>query len=306
MEHTAEEIAAKIDSLGMWDTLAKYNFAVKPLNTPFRYFFSAKRDGDGPAVKRIMLFEGWRTFSDYVHLMADRNAGLFTTPLEFPHFELVAPGLGGFLCLRFDPGYVPAPPEAGAASLCAKILWQAYGLAMRMENDEKLPLAYADGRALFSRIETEDGKWEDAPFPIPEETPQKESISIPSDLVKKAKDLPLDPAFSVEIDFRAMPNLVTQEPRKRYAYHLAVADGASGAKILSEFASVRNASEVRGAWLDISARTMALFVRIGRVPSEIKVLNQRMMRVLRPVGMELPVKISLHDSLLHIERLFKL
>lgn len=306
MEHTAEEIAAKIDSLGMWDVLCRYNFAIKPLNTPFHYFFSAKCDGAGAAGKRIMLFEGWRTYHDYVHLMADRNYGLFTVPLEFPHFELVASGAGRFMPLRFDPGYVPRAPEGDAMTLCSKIVWQVYGMAMRMENDEKLPLSYADGRALFSRVETADGKWEDAPFPIPDEIPQKESIAIAAKLVNAAKDLPIDANLSYEIDFRAIPNLVTKEAKQRYAYRLAVADGTSGDSILSEFTSVRNSSEVRSAWLDISSRMMSLFARTGRIPSEIKVLSQRMMRILRPVGMELPIKISLHDSLLHVERLFKL
>ena len=38
MTHTAEEIGAKMDALGVWALLEPYNFAVKPRGTVFPYF----------------------------------------------------------------------------------------------------------------------------------------------------------------------------------------------------------------------------------------------------------------------------
>ncbi|MBQ6914391.1 MAG: hypothetical protein IJQ65_01625, partial [Kiritimatiellae bacterium] len=42
-------------------------------------------------------------------------------------------------------------------------------------------------------------------------------------------------------------------------------------------------------------------VRRGKVPCEVKVRSARMFRMLRPLCMELPFKLSLHEKLDHLQ-----
>ena len=41
-------------------------------------------------------------------------------------------------------------------------------------------------------------------------------------------------------------------------------------------------------------------IRIGKVPGEIKVRSGRVFRMLRPLCIELPFKLSLHEKLEHL------
>lgn len=292
-----EEIGAKMDALGLWEILAPYNWAVKPKGTVFPYFCSVFK-GDGNPVKvRFMMLEGWQTLHDYVHTRVDRNFAFYSSPMEMPQLELVVTATGETKLFRHDPGYMPQEANASQRALAKKILWEAYGVMMRVESDRELPMKFASERSIFARIEISDGKWEDAPLEIPPPRTYVEKIVFSKDDVARAQDLPVVPGESMEVDFRMVPGIMTNEARPRCVYELVAVDGSSGKRLVECRVSADPESGLKGMWESVPVRVLKAIIENGKVPGCVKVVSGRVFRMLRPLCMELPFKLSLHDSL---------
>ena len=293
-----ETIGARMDALGLWDVLAPYNFAVKPRGTVFPYFCTVLK-GDGKPVKaRLLMLEGWQTLHDFVRVRMDRDFGFCSQPTELPHFELVVLADGSAQVFRSDAGYVPQEVAAAPArELVGKILWESYGVFLRVEGDRSLPLKFAEDRAVFARVEDAKGRWSDVPLPIPDPPPHRETVSLPKALVKSAQDLPLVAADVMELDFRMLPNVMTREPRPRCVYELSAADGRTGEAAFASRVSILPEGGLRALWEAMPVQVLHEIVRRGKVPGEIRVRSGRVFRLLRPLCLELPFKLSLHDRL---------
>lgn len=297
---TPESIGMKMDALGLWEAAGPYNWAVKPRGTAFPYFCTLFK-GDGKSVKtRLLMLEGWQTFHDWMRTRVDRNWGFYSTPMELPHFELVVSiSPPGAFVVRDDPGYLPRELTGRERELVTKILWESYGLMMRLESETKLPLKYAGERAMFARVETESG-WEDRPLPIPEPRPHVERVSIAKSLIANVKDLPLRTDFALEFDFRLIPGLSTREARPRAAYGLFGAE--EGRLLFREIVSAEPDGGLKAMWESLAPRLLKRIESLGKMPGEIKVVSGRVFRLLRTLVMDIPFKLSLHDSLPALEK----
>lgn len=294
---TLEELGKKLDALNLWDAVVPYNWVVKPAGVVFPYFCTFLK-GDGSVVKiRFLILEGWQTFHDYIRTRIDRNFGYYLTPMEMPHFELVITAQGETAVFRHDPGYMPRTLDERERALCLKILWEAYGVMMRIEADRKLPLQFASEKSMFARVEDSSGVWSDAPMSIPDPRPYVEEVSFPTVLISKAKDLPLDPAMSVAVDFKLLPNVMTKEARPRCAYQLIVVDLSTGIKILQDKISVSVEGGLKAMWQSMPSRVLTGLLEYGRLPVVVKVVSGRVFRFLRSLCLELPIKLSLHDKI---------
>lgn len=297
MKGSVEEIGAKMDALGLWGALRPFNWAVKPRGTAFPYFCTVL-DGDSKPVKvRFLMLEGWQTLHDFVRTKMDHEFGYYTTPMEMPHFELVIPAADKPRVFRHDPGYMPRLLNEREREFVAKMLWEAYGLMLRVEGEKELPLKFVGEKAIFARVEQVGGVWVDEPLEIPDPRPYVEKISLSKDDVKKAKDLPLVQGEALELDFRIVSGLMTQEPRPRYVFGLLAVDAKSGEKVFDSHVSMHSDGGLKGLWESLAPQVLREFVRLGRVPSEIRLCSGRVFRMLRPLCLELPIKLSLHDSL---------
>mgnify|MGYP004632267959 FL=1 len=293
-----ETIGARMDALGLWDVLVPYNFAVKPRGTVFPYFCTVLKGDQKPVKARLLMLEGWQTLHDFVRVRMDRNFGFYSQPIEFPHFELVVLTDGAVKVFRDDAGYMPQEVvSASARELVAKILWEAYGVFLRVEGDRALPLKFAGDRAVFARVEDAQGQWSDVPLAIPDPPPHKETVTLPKELIKSAQDLPLVAADALELDFRMLPNVMTQEPRPRCVYELAAADGQTGERAFASRVSLLPEGGLRALWESMPVQVLHEIVRRGKVPGEIRVRAGRVFRLLRPLCLELPFKLSLHERL---------
>lgn len=296
-----EELGKKLDALDLWDSVMPYNWVVKPSGIVFPYFCTLLK-GDGKIVKvRFLMLEGWQTFHDYIRTRIDRNFGYYLTPMEMPHFELVVSVSGEVAIFRHDPGYMPRALDERERALLLKILWEAYGVIMRVETDKKLPLQFASEKSMFARVEDSSGKWSDAPMSIPEPRPFVEEVSFPKILISKAKDLPQDQSMSVAVDFRLLSNMMTKEQRPRCAYQLIVVDLATGVRILQDKVSVSPDGGLKAMWQAMPSRVLTSFIEYGRIPGVVKVMSGRVFRLLRSLCLELPIKLSLHDSIKALE-----
>ncbi len=296
---TAEEIGAKMDALAIWDEIAPFNFAVKPAGTVFPYFCTVLR-GDGAPVKiRFLMLEGWQTLHDFVRVRFDRNFGFYSSPMEMAHLELVITVDGTIRLFRHDPGYIPAEADEAQRAFASKILWEAYGVMLRVESDRSLPMKFSGDKAVFARVEKSAGEWSDEPLVIPPPPPYTETVKLPKADIATAKDLAFDSGDFLELDMRIIPGVMTKEPRPRTVYELVAFDG-SGEKVIDSRASVDPAAGLKSLWEMLAGEVLKALVRRGRIPGEIKVVSGRVFRFLRPLCLELPFKLSLHDTLPHL------
>ena len=306
MERTPEEIGRMMDALDCWQAALPYNWAVCPKGTVFPYFCTLLK-GDRPEVKiRLLLLEGWQTFHDYVRTRLDANFGVYSTPMELPHFELVVLAKEPPRVFRHDPGYIPRALTDPERVIAAKVLWETYGFLMRVEESEpRLAMKFGDTQSMFARVEGADGSWSDAPLAVPPPPQYVERISFPKADIAKAKDLPLATEESVEVDFRILPQVMTREKRPRCAYALVAIDGKTGEKIVSDRVSVQRDGGLKELWESMPARFLSHLLARGRLPGEIRVRSGRVFRMLRPLCMQIPFKLSLHDRLPRLEEAFK-
>ena len=297
MGRSVEEIGAKMDGLGLWPALGPYNWAVKPKGTVFPYFCSILKGDAKPVKVRLLMLEGWQTLHDFVRARIDRNFGVYSSPIEFPHLELVILDSGEMKLFRHDPGYMPVEASEPQRRLAARILWEAYGVMLRLESDPQLPIRFASEKAVFARVEGKDGVWEDVPLEIPDPPPYVEKISFEKADLKRAKDVPFVAGDVLHVDFRLRPQIMTREPRPRCVYQLLAVDPATKEVAMDLRASVSPETGLKGLWEAMPQHFLRALVERGRLPGEVKVLSGRVFRMLRPLCLELPFKLSLHDTL---------
>ncbi len=292
------KVADKIHSLGLWEAIAPYNWAVKPRGVAFPYFFTtlcSKKKEDN--LVSIMLLEGWQTFHDFVSVRLDSNFGFVSVLAELPHYEIIFERVGDYQnAVRFDTGYAPRELTAKERKLLARILWECYGVIIRIESEPGLAMKYAKSKSVFARVEGPDGKWCDAPLEIPQPRPHFERIAIEKKALKVAKDLPFDKDFKLAIDLH-MTSWATKEPRPKFIYELVVKDLATGKRVIEKRAVLSPDGGLRMLWEDMPEEVLREIITLGRVPGEVQVANQRMFRFLRPLGIELPFKLSIHEDL---------
>lgn len=297
MKRTIEEIGTKMDGLGLWEAIAPYNWAVCPKGTVFPYFCTAILEKNSPVKVRFLMIEGWQTLHDFVRTRADTSFGFYSTPMEMAHFELVIIQSGEARLFRHDPCYLPRLADEREKMLCAKILWESYGVMMRVETDASLPMRFAADKAMFARVEGADGKWTDEALPIPDPRPHIEKITFAKADLAKAKDLPFVAEERIMVDFALLNGVATQEKRPRCAYRLIAVDARTKEMIVSETLSPMPEGGLRTLWEGIAPRLLKHILERGHVPGEIMVRSPRLFRMLRPLCIDVPVKLSLHDTL---------
>ena len=297
MERTIEDIGAKMDALGVWEAVAPYNWAVCPKGTVFPYFCCVMKGDGNPVNVRFMMVEGWQSFHDFVRTRIDVNFGFYSTPMEIPHFELVFVSGGAVRLFRHDPCFMPRLATDAERAFCSKILWESFGVMMRVEADSELPMKFAAEKAMFARVEGDGGEWSDKALSIPDPRPHVESVTFAKVDLAKAKDLPFAAEEKIAVDFALVIGLSTKEPRARCVYRLSAYDAATGEQFIADAVSPVPDGGLRAMWEGVAPRLLKHLLARGRIPGEIMVCSQRLFRMLRPLCLDLPLKLSLHDKL---------
>ncbi len=145
---------------------------------------------------------------------------------------------------------------------------------------------------MFARVEAADGTWSDEAIEIPDPRPYVESVRLLKADVARAKDLPVDSASVWRVDFSVLLNCGTKELRPRSIYQLTITDVKTNTVLLNERLSIDAETGLKGLWESLPSRLLSFFVRSGRVPGEIVVSARRLFRLLRPMCMSLPFKLS--------------
>ena len=287
-----------MDALDIWGVLLPYNWALKARGSVFPYFCTVLQGEIEPIKVRFLLLEGWQTLQNYLHTRQDHFFGVYSSPMELPHFELIVLKSGELKLYRHDTGYLPQEVTGGAQyELAVKLLWEAYGVMLRLESDQELPMKYSQDGAMFARVEKASGEWEDQPLPLIPVRPYTEKVSLSKAEVKKASDLPFLPKEALAVDFRLVTGLFTQEKRPRTVYELVAFDHSSKREVIRTRMSVVPEAGLKAMWENMPGEFLHRLIQLGKIPGELHLCSGRVFRFLRPLCIELPIKLIMHDKL---------
>ena len=303
-KHNPYEIAAAIAELNVWDKVSAHNWALVPQMSeePYIVTVGPEKDRDkGPVVGRLLLLPGLENFRNFAITRRVPEFGVWMSPLEFRHWEVIAVKKGPAEIFGYVPGYVPQPPTAADQAFLAPLLYESLGVLMRVEEDPKLPLKYFEKEhALFARKEVVEGLWQDGPLRMPpdEEVKFVERVQLDNAKCQLAAKLPVVAEEKWEVDFVLVPAYHTREARPRFLYVFAAVDAATAQRVVWLKISVGGTdAALKALWEGHAARLMEAMLRLGRAPGEIHVRSGRMARFLRPLGLHVPFKLVHHAKL---------
>ena len=305
-KNNIDEVAKAIAALKVWKKASKYNWALvselfdKPL------IAAVNPTPNGPIVGRLMLFNGFAAHRDFLIFRQNPDLSFATSPIDFDHYEVIGLKDGSVEIYDYRPGFIPVHPDAETRALLAPVIYECYGLMLRIDEDPELPALYIKDQALFSRKEGLDGKWHDAPLRPPNLDTVTWTERVGLDRVKcaQAVRLNMEPEEAWEVDFTQMPLYRTDGQQARMMFLFAAVDAKTGERRVWQKLAVdpsipRNGTldAMKPLWESLAAHVLDGVIRRGKVPGAIHVRNQRMMRFLRPLGLQLPFKLVLHQEM---------
>ena len=307
--HDPFSIAHAIVALNAWEKAARHNWALVPQTSADPYIVSVVLEKAPPVKARLLLFPGLTVFRDYMLTRRFADFGVYMSLMDFPHFELLVTHDGTIELFSHRPGFVPVRPSSIELAFLAPLLYECYGVMLRLEQEPDLPLTYAEKNALFARKESVPDVWCDGPLGMPKEEVinLEEHVAVDRRACEEAKVLPIFPKERWEIDFVMVPLYRTPGPDPRFLYLLAAVDAESGEKMVWEKMSVDGKPDgLKRLWEGHAQRLLDAIRKRGRVPGEIHVRSPRMARFLRPLGLHLPFKLVQHAKLPSLEGVLNL
>ncbi len=293
------DILRRIDALGRWPEILYPMWALKPHGSVFPYFPVVNPSNGDPAVKgHVSFLEGWQTLHDYNIWMQDKDAGFLSHPIELPGFNILFKTDGTASVMRQTPGFHLREADEKQSAIIAEMLWETYGMLMRLEEDSKLAFRFLDDGCMFAREQDESGKWSDAPLKVVPPRRKTECVGLSKAALKVAKDLPVlkDRVFKVEFgfDIRAF---AAGFGGKRIAYRLKCTDLNTRETVFERLFAVQPPElNIQDLWQNVPDAVLQAIVSLSFVPGEIVVPNTRLFRLFRPLMAELQFKLSMRKE----------
>jgi len=309
------ELADRIDRLDPWPWMGMadcFGVMVPGWKEPCFAIFG----GQSKAFRSVRFLLGWKSFYDFVTRSADPARQVATWLLEirmievlfvsrellFDHELPVLSALGrkpddAYTTPMFRsviPGYHPWLPDEKERGLLEVALYQAFGMAMRVELDGML-LKARFPRELLMRRQDGKGVWQDAWVSVKELGDEEVEVHIESKYLKGVQDKPLK-TTTLQIDLVFTPlRLLPEGSRPQTAYVLLAVDAASGFIVSGEL--LQATEGVANMWAQVPERVLRVFDQLGGCPEAIEVCTDRMANILRPLGEYLPFKMVRREKL---------
>lgn len=301
-----DEVARAIVALNVWKKASKYNWALvselfdKPL------IAAINPTPNGPILARLLLFNGFNAHRDFLIFQQNRDLSFALSLIDFDHYEIIGLRDGSAEIYDYRPGYVPVRPDDETRTRLAPAVYECYGTLLRIDENPDLPTMYMKEQALFSRKEGLDGKWHDAPLHPPklDGIAWTERISLDRAKCTQAARFDMETDGTWEVDFIQIPMYRTDDTQSRTLFLFAAIDAKTGERRLWQKMAVdpkfpRNGTleSLQVLWESLAAHLLDAIIRYGKVPGSVCIRSQRMMRMLRPLGMQLPFKLVLHREM---------
>jgi hypothetical protein len=276
--------------------------------------------GESKAFRHVRFLLGWKAFYDLVTRLADPSKQVTTWLLEIRMIELLF--VTGDLLFEHEqnllktltrqadatystpvfrsiiPGYHPWLPEARERDLLETVLYQAYGMAMRVEADNML-LKTRFPREILMRKQDAKGVWQDTWSPVKEVGDEEVEVRIESKRLQSLRTLPLKPV-TMQLDLIFTPlQILPDGQRPQTAYVLLAVDAKSGFIMAGDL--LQATEGIARMWSLIPERLLEIFERLGGCPATIELATDRMANLLRPLGEFLPFKMVRRERLALLE-----
>jgi len=294
------ETARAIAALDAWEKVSAHNWALVSQLSEEPFLVTVNPKHEGPLRGRLLIFQGFGPFREYILSRQIPDFGVATTPMDFSHFEVVGLEGGKAEIFSYSPGRVPLPPDAEENALLGPLLYACYGLMMRLEEDQELTASHADENAFFALREGLDGKWRDGMLKIPQDPNPiwQENVALDRKKCEAASRLPFAREEKWEADFVLAPMFRTNEKRPRFLYMLVAVDADSRKRMVWTKMSVGDGPDaLKKMWEGHAQRFLDAILELGHIPGEIHIRSSRFARFLRPLGLQLPFKMVQHAKL---------
>ena len=308
-------MAERLDQLDPWQWMGAadcFGIDVQGWDEPCFVIFG----GQPKEFRNIRFLVGWKAFYDLVTRLADPAKQVATWLLEIRMIELLFVNetllfeheqtflkklkrQPGEACTTpvfrsIVPGYHPWLPEARERDLLETVLYQAFGMAMRVEADGML-LKTRFPREILMRKQDAKGVWQDAWTPVKEVGDEEVEVRIESKRLQALRNLPLKPII-LQLDLMFTPMQILPEgQRPQTAYVLLAVDAQSGFIVAGDL--LQATEGIAHMWAQIPERLLEIFDRLGGCPSAIEIGTDRMANLLRPLGEFLPFKMVRRERL---------
>ena len=301
-----DEVARAIVSLNVWKKASKYNWALvselfdKPL------IAAVNPSPSGPISARLLLFNGFMAHRDFLLFRQSPDLSFAMSPMDFDHYEVIGLKDGSAEVFDYRPGFLPVHPDGETSATLAPVLYECYGLLLRIDENPDLPTIYVKEQAMFSRKEGLDGKWCDEPLIPPNlaTVSWTERVGLDRAKCSQAARFDMEPDETWEVDFMQMPMYRTNDLQARMMHLLAAVDARTGERRVWQKLAVdpsipRNGTldALKPLWESLASHLLDGVLRRGKVPGSLSVRSQRMMRFLRPLSLQLPFRMVLHRQL---------
>ena len=308
-------MAERLDQLDPWQWVGAadcFGIEVPGWDEPCFVVFG----GQSKAFRTVRFLLGWKAFYDLVTRLADPVKQVPTWLLEIRMIELlfvsedllfeheqkllkVLKRTADATCATpvfrsIIPGYHPWLPEERERDLLETVLYQAFGMAMRVESDGLL-LKNRFPREILMRKLNAKGVWQDAWSPVKEVGDEEVEVRIESKRLQAIRSTPLTPV-TMQLDLVFTPlQILPEGQRPQTAYVLLAVDAQSGLIIAGEL--LQATEGVAHMWAQIPERLLEIFERLGGCPEAIEIATDRMANLLRPLGEFLPFKMVRREQL---------
>jgi hypothetical protein len=313
-------MAERLDQLDPWQWMGVadcFGLEIPGLEEPCFVVFG----GQSKAFRNIRFLFGWKAFYDLVTRLADPSKQVATWLLEIRMIELLY--VGGDLLFDHEkaflkglrrkveegaatpvfrsimPGYHPWLPDEGERGLLEAVLYQTYGMTMRVEADPAL-LRARFPKEILLRVQQAPGLWRDTWERVKEIRDEEVEVRIESAKLEFLVRSPLQPV-TMQLDLVFTPlRILPDGKRPQTAYVLLAVDAKSGFILAGDLLQATDG--IAHMWAQIQDRVLELFGEMGGCPEVIEIGTDRMANLLRPLSEHLPFKMVRREKLTMLEK----
>lgn len=308
-------LADKLDRMDPWEWMGAtdcFGVEVPGLDEPCFVLFG----GQSKAFRHIRFLLGWKAFYDLVTKLADPSKQVATWLLEirmiellfvsedllFEHEKVFLKKLRrpvGEACSipvfrSIIPGYHPWLPDEREVQLMEGVLYQTFGMAMRVEADSGL-LRVRFPAEILVRKQDPAGEWHDAWVKVKDIGDEEVEVRIESNRLLALGRMPMQ-SLTIQLDLVFTPlKILPDGKRPQTAYVLLAVDAKSGFILAGDLLQATDG--IASMWAQIPERLLKIFERQGGCPEVIEIGNDRMANLLRPLSEHLPFRMVRRQKL---------
>jgi hypothetical protein len=308
-------LAGRIDELNPWqwmDVADCFGISLPDMQEPCFVTYN----GEPGKLRSVRMLLGWKALYDFMTKISDKASDGDPWLLEIRMIELVF--VNDVMIFKHEqefldsmrikvgaefktpvfrsivPGYHPWLPDRSEIELISTALYQAYGMAMRVESDALLLKEHLPRQVLIRRKD-DACDWQEEWVPMQQIADEEVEVSIASSLLGALSKRPLLPAV-VQIDLAFIP--MTIQPggqRPQTTYLLLVVDANNGMILSGEIMQAMEG--IAAMWGQVPVRLLTIFKKLGGCPEVIEIKSDRMANILRPLEEFLPFKMVRRERL---------